>query len=153
MTRALRPTLLAMLVVFTMVTPAGSAADIDRTAVDFTDPGRHQVGPERRRHQRAGGALRRSEQAGAVRRADQVVPREHEPPPLPSQRPLLRGRLRHLVDGHGREVRSREHGAGAGGSYVIHYAGKVHYDGAKTEETVIQVWGMGPATATPAEKR
>ena len=39
------------------------------------------------------------------------------------------------------------------GSYVIHYAGKVHYDGAKDEETVIQVWGMGPATATPAEKR
>jgi hypothetical protein len=39
------------------------------------------------------------------------------------------------------------------GSYVIHYGGKVHYDGAKDEETVIQVWGMGPATATPAEKR
>ncbi len=39
------------------------------------------------------------------------------------------------------------------GSYVIHYAGKVHYDGAKNEDTVIQVWGMGPATSTPAEKR
>ena len=39
------------------------------------------------------------------------------------------------------------------GSYVIHYAGKVHYDGAKDEETVIQVWGMGPGTSTPAEKR
>jgi len=39
------------------------------------------------------------------------------------------------------------------GSYVIHYGGKVHYDGAKDEETVIQVWGMGPATSTPAEKR
>jgi len=39
------------------------------------------------------------------------------------------------------------------GSYVIHYAGKVHYDGAKDEEAVIQVWGMGPATSTPAEKR
>jgi len=39
------------------------------------------------------------------------------------------------------------------GSYVIHYAGKVHYDGAKDEETIIQVWGMGPATATPAGKR
>jgi hypothetical protein len=39
------------------------------------------------------------------------------------------------------------------GSYVIHYGGKVHFDGAKDEETVIQVWGMGPATATPAEKR
>ena len=39
------------------------------------------------------------------------------------------------------------------GSYVIHYGGKVHYDGAKDEETVIQVWGIGPATSTPAEKR
>ena len=39
------------------------------------------------------------------------------------------------------------------GSYVIHYAGKIHYDGAKNEETIIQVWGMGPATSTPAEKR
>ena len=39
------------------------------------------------------------------------------------------------------------------GSYVIHYAGKVHYDGAKDEETIIQVSGMGPATATPAEKK
>jgi hypothetical protein len=39
------------------------------------------------------------------------------------------------------------------GSYVIHYARKVHYDGAKGEETIIQVWGMEPATSTPAEKR
>ena len=39
------------------------------------------------------------------------------------------------------------------GSYVIHHAGKIHYDGAKDGEVVIQVWGMGPATAIPAEKR
>ena len=39
------------------------------------------------------------------------------------------------------------------GSYVIHYAGKTHYDGAKKEEAIIQVWGMGPATNTPAEKK
>ena len=39
------------------------------------------------------------------------------------------------------------------GSYVIHYANRIHYDGAKNEEAVIQVWGMGPATSTPAEKR
>src|SRR5206468_1486179 len=39
------------------------------------------------------------------------------------------------------------------GSYVIHYGGKVHYDGAKDEETIIQVWGIGPATSTPAGKR
>src|SRR5215475_12317336 len=39
------------------------------------------------------------------------------------------------------------------GSYVIHYGGKVHYDGAKNEETIVQVWGMVPATSTPAEKK
>lgn len=39
------------------------------------------------------------------------------------------------------------------GSYVVHYATKVHYDGAEAEDTIIQVWGMGPATSTPAEKR
>ena len=39
------------------------------------------------------------------------------------------------------------------GSYVIHYANKIHYDGAKDEECVIQVWGMGPATSTPAERK
>jgi hypothetical protein len=39
------------------------------------------------------------------------------------------------------------------GSYVIHYAHKIHYDGAKNEECVIQVWGMGPATSTPAEQK
>jgi hypothetical protein len=39
------------------------------------------------------------------------------------------------------------------GSYVIHYGGKVHYDGAKNEETIIQVWGMGPPTFTPVGPR
>ncbi len=32
-------------------------------------------------------------------------------------------------------------------------ANKIHYDGATDEEVVIQVWGMGRATATPAEKK
>ena len=43
--------------------------------------------------------------------------------------------------------------AAPAGSYVIHYGGKVHYDGAKSEETIIQVWGMGPATSTPVGPR
>ncbi len=30
---------------------------------------------------------------------------------------------------------------------------KARYDGAKGEECVIQVWGMGPATSTPGEKK
>ncbi|HET9358171.1 MAG TPA: cupin domain-containing protein [Vicinamibacterales bacterium] len=39
------------------------------------------------------------------------------------------------------------------GSYVIHKAKQIHYDGAKKEPAVIQVWGMGPATSIPAEKK
>lgn len=39
------------------------------------------------------------------------------------------------------------------GSYVIHKGGQIHYDGAKNEETVIQVWGIGPASSTPASAR
>jgi hypothetical protein len=39
------------------------------------------------------------------------------------------------------------------GSYVVHYGQKIHYDGAKGEECVIQVWGVGPATSVPAEKK
>jgi len=36
---------------------------------------------------------------------------------------------------------------------VIHHAKQIHYDGAKGEECIIQVWGMGPATSIPAEKK
>jgi hypothetical protein len=39
------------------------------------------------------------------------------------------------------------------GGYVLHKAGAVHYDGAKKEPVVIQVWGMGPNTSTSAEKK
>jgi len=37
------------------------------------------------------------------------------------------------------------------GSYVIHKAGQVHYDGAKNTEVIIQVTGMGPVTTTPVK--
>jgi quercetin dioxygenase-like cupin family protein len=37
------------------------------------------------------------------------------------------------------------------GSYVIHHAGQPHYDGAKGEETVIQVFGVGPLTTEQVE--
>ena len=39
------------------------------------------------------------------------------------------------------------------GTYVLHKAKQIHYDGAKAEPAVIQVWGMGPATSIPAEKK
>jgi quercetin dioxygenase-like cupin family protein len=38
------------------------------------------------------------------------------------------------------------------GSYVIHKAGQVHYDGAKNEETIIQLTGYGPVTTTQVSK-
>ena len=34
------------------------------------------------------------------------------------------------------------------GSFVFHPAGGHHYDGAKDEETVVQIMGMGPVTTT-----
>jgi quercetin dioxygenase-like cupin family protein len=37
------------------------------------------------------------------------------------------------------------------GSFVIHYANQPHYDGAKDEEAVIQVWGTGPMTTESVE--
>jgi quercetin dioxygenase-like cupin family protein len=39
------------------------------------------------------------------------------------------------------------------GSYVIHHAGQPHYDGAKGEEAVIQVFGTGPMTTESVEVR
>jgi hypothetical protein len=37
------------------------------------------------------------------------------------------------------------------GSFVTHLAKGVHYDGSKDGETIIEIVGEGPATATPAE--
>jgi len=39
------------------------------------------------------------------------------------------------------------------GSFVTHYAKEVHYDGAKDGDVVLEIVGMGPATATPAEDK
>lgn len=36
------------------------------------------------------------------------------------------------------------------GSYVRHIAKQIHWDGAKDQETVIQIVGIGPATSTPS---
>src|SRR5579863_2766037 len=37
------------------------------------------------------------------------------------------------------------------GSAVTHFGKQIHYDGAKDEDTVLEIVGEGPATATPAE--
>jgi hypothetical protein len=39
------------------------------------------------------------------------------------------------------------------GSFVTHYGKQVHYDGAKDGDTVLEIVGEGPATATPAEDK
>jgi len=39
------------------------------------------------------------------------------------------------------------------GTFVVHRAGEIHYDGAKDAPVVIQVTGMGPNTSTQAEKK
>ena len=39
------------------------------------------------------------------------------------------------------------------GSFVTHFGKEVHYDGARDEDCVLQIVGMGPATSTPAEAK
>ena len=40
----------------------------------------------------------------------------------------------------------------AAGSAVTHFGKEIHWDGAKDEECVLEIVGMGPATNIPAEK-
>jgi hypothetical protein len=39
------------------------------------------------------------------------------------------------------------------GTFVTHYAKQIHYDGAKDGDAVLEIVGMGPATAVPAEEK
>jgi quercetin dioxygenase-like cupin family protein len=39
------------------------------------------------------------------------------------------------------------------GSYVLHTGKEIHYDGAKDEECILEIVGMGPATSTNAEEK
>ena len=39
------------------------------------------------------------------------------------------------------------------GSYVVHYGGQIHYDGAKDEEVILEIVGMGPASSTSGERK
>jgi len=34
------------------------------------------------------------------------------------------------------------------GSFVVHHPNKIHYDGAKGEDVIVQIYGMGPGTTT-----
>jgi hypothetical protein len=39
------------------------------------------------------------------------------------------------------------------GTFVKHTGKQIHYDGAKDEECLIEIVGMGPATSTDAEEK
>jgi len=39
------------------------------------------------------------------------------------------------------------------GSFVTHFGKQIHYDGAKDDAVVLEIVGMGPATAIPAEAK
>lgn len=39
------------------------------------------------------------------------------------------------------------------GSTAVHFAGKVHYDGAKDEACEVIIYGMGPVTSTRVDKK
>jgi quercetin dioxygenase-like cupin family protein len=39
------------------------------------------------------------------------------------------------------------------GSFIIHHAGEIHYDGAKDDPAMIYIVGMGPAPTIPREQK
>jgi hypothetical protein len=151
MTKTLR--LFALAVGFAIAASPSAAADLDRAAVDFTVPA------DIKWVRNAAGTNEQAVLFGDPSKPGPYVvrikwfPGNMSRPHFHPERPVLRRPVRHLVDGHRRDVRPRRDRARPRGSYVIHYGGKVHYDGAKGEETIIQVWGMGPATSTPAGVR
>ena len=143
---------LALLAV-TLAAPAGHAADVDRTAVDITPPS------EIRWVRNAAGTNEQAVLFGDPSRPGPYVVRLKWLPGNMS-RPHFHPNDRFFAVlsgtwcmGTGETFDPERTVAAPAGSYVIHHGGKVHYDGAKAEETTIQVWGMGPATATPAEKK
>ena len=147
-TRAAALTLCSM----TLGAMIGSAAQIDSKAVEFITPEnikwvRNAAGTNET------AVLFGDPGRGRAPRPPALAAGQHEPAALSPERPVLRRDLWDLVAGYGREVRPGQHGSGPAGSYVIHKAKQVHYDGAKKEPAVIQVWGMGPATSYPAEKK
>jgi hypothetical protein len=153
MTRARSLALVATLMVVTMAATPGSGADIDRTAVDFQTPS------DIKWVRNAAGTNEQAVLFGDPRKPGPHVARIKWLPGNMS-RPHFHPNDRFFVVvsgtwwmGTGEKFDPDSPVPAPAGSYVIHYGGKVHYDGAKNEETIIQVWGMGPATATPAEKR
>jgi len=136
-----------------MAAPSGNAADIDRAAVDFTPPS------EIKWVRNAAGTNEQAILYGHPAKPGPYVVRIKWLPGNMS-RPHFHPNDRFFVVisgtwwmGTGETFDPDSTVPAPAGSYVIHYANKVHYDGAKDEEAVIQVWGMGPATSTQAWKK
>jgi quercetin dioxygenase-like cupin family protein len=147
--------LLLLIVVIVLIVPRGShgAPDIDRTAVDWKTPA------EIKWVRNAAGTNESAVLFGDPSKPGPYVVRLKWLPGNMS-RPHFHPNDRFFVVlsgtwwmGTGETFDPESTVPAPAGSYVVHYANKVHYDGAKAEETIIQVWGMGPATSTPAEKR
>ena len=133
--------------------PAGYGADIDRAAVDFTTPA------DIKWVRNAAGTNESAVLFGDPSKPGPYVVRLKWLPGNMS-RPHFHPNDRHFVVVEGTwwlgsgEKYDPDHTTPVGpGTYVFHKAGAIHYDGAKKEPVVIQVWGMGPNTSTPAEKK
>ena len=144
---------LALFVLTLLVASSAHAADVDRTAVDFKTPA------EIKRVKNAAGTNESAVLFGDPSKPGPYVVRLKWLPGNMS-RPHFHPNDRFFVVlsgtwwmGTGENFDPNNTVPAPAGSYVIHYAGKVHYDGAKDEEAIIQVWGMGPASSTPAGKR
>ena len=59
---------------------------------------------------------------------------------------------RHLVGRQRSDVRSRQQHRDAGRTFVTHFGKQVHWDGAKTEDATLLIFGEGPGTSTRVEE-
>ncbi|HWM99521.1 MAG TPA: cupin domain-containing protein [Streptosporangiaceae bacterium] len=135
MSRTVRVLPLAVVALLLLIVPSGHGApDIDRTAVDWKTPAE----------------IKWVRNAAGTNESAVLFGDPSKPGPYNRFFVVLSGTW---WMGTGETFDPESTVPAPAGSYVIHYANKVHYDGAKAEETIIQVWGMGPATSTPAEKR
>ena len=146
-TRVLPLTVLALLLLIVVIVPGSHGApDIDRSAVDWKTPA------EIKWVRNAAGTNESAVLFGDPSKPGPYVVRLKWLPGNMS-RPHFHPNDRFFVVlsgtwwmGTGETFDPEATVPATAGSYVVHYANKA-------EETIIQVWGMGPATSTLAEKR
>lgn len=136
------PLALAVLLWLLLGAPSGSRADLDRSAVDFKTPS------EITWVRNAAGTNEQAVLHGDPSKPGPYVVRIRWFPGNMSRPHFHPHRFFVVISGTwwmgtGEKFDPDSTVPAPAGSYVIHHAGKVHYDGAKDEETVIQVWGMG----------